>query len=71
MTFEYRKLRSRIIEKFGSQKNFAHKLGLSEIAFSNKMRGVTRFSTDDILKITDVLDIPKEDISEYFFCPKS
>lgn len=70
MSFEYNRLKGRIVEKVGSQKALAEKLGISEIAFSKKINGINRFSSDDIIKITEILNIPKEDIGDYFFTPK-
>ena len=38
MAFDYRKLKGRIIEKYGSQLNFADAYGISENTLSLKMR---------------------------------
>ncbi len=70
MAFEYRKLKGRIVEKVGSQNALAAILGISEVAFCRKMTGDTRFSTDDIVAIAKILDIPKEELGEYFFTPR-
>lgn len=67
MAFEYRKLKGRIIEKYGTQGKFAEILGLTETSVSRKMNMNTSFSTDDIIKWSELLEIPKEDIGEYFF----
>ena len=65
--FGYRKLRGRIIEKFGSQGKFAEHLNVSEVTVSNKLRGVTQFSQDDIVSWCEALDIPLENSGSYFF----
>ena len=70
MGFNFNKLRGRIIEKFGSQTAFVRAFGVSENTFSQKMNNKVRFSSDDILKITKMLDIPGEEIGEYFFATK-
>lgn len=70
MAFNYNKLRGRIIEKYKSQTAFVKAFGVSENTFSLKMNNKVRFSTDDITKITNMLDIPEIEIGEYFFTPK-
>lgn len=70
MAFDYSKLRGRMVEKFGSQTAFVRKFGVSENTFSQKMNCKVRFTSDDIVKITDMLDIPSDEIGVYFFTPK-
>lgn len=67
MAFEYRKLKGRIIEKYSSQAAFAAVLGTTEQTISRKMNAVTSFSTDDIKKWSELLDIKSNEIGEYFF----
>lgn len=67
MAFDYRKLKGRIIEKYGSQSNFADAYGISENTLSLKMRNKVRFTSDDIIAISDMLDIPENEIGSYFF----
>ena len=38
--YDYRKLRGRIREMFGTQANFAKKIGLSEVSVSNKLNNI-------------------------------
>ena len=68
--FDYSKLKGKIIEKYGTQTEFAKEFGVSKNSFSMKMNNKTSFSTNDILKITNMLNIDKEDISSYFFTQK-
>lgn len=70
MAFNYSKLKGRIVEKFGSQTAFVKAFGVSENTFSLKMNNKVRFTTDDITRITRMLDIPEEAIGEYFFTIK-
>lgn len=70
MCFDYSKLRGRIVEKLGSQRKLADRLGISKTVFSQKMTGNIRFTTDDITKISSILDIPSAEIGVYFFTPK-
>lgn len=67
MDFEYRKLRGRIIEKFNTYGKFAEYIGTSTVTVSNKLRGVTQFSQDDIVIWCKALDIPIADSGAYFF----
>lgn len=39
-TYDYRKLRGRIKEKFGTQAEFSKNIGLSEVSVSNKLNNV-------------------------------
>ena len=67
VSFEYRKLRGRIVEKFGTYGNFAEKINVSMVTVSNKLRGVTQFSQDDIVLWCEALEIPLSDSGAYFF----
>mgnify|MGYP004477056039 CR=1 FL=1 len=67
MSFDYSKLRGKIIEKYGSQTAFAKEFGISENVFSKKMNNKVRFNTDDMMKIKNMLDIPDSEINLYFF----
>jgi len=65
--YKYRKLRGRIIERYGTLSAFAKAVKLSEVSVSNKMTGNTGFSQDDISKWSSILDIPVEEYGSYFF----
>lgn len=70
--YDYSKLRGRIIEKVGSLKKYAELLNLSDTAISNKISNKTPFSQDEIFISSkkEVLDIPSDEISLYFFTQK-
>lgn len=65
--FDYSKLRGRIVEKCGSQKAFAGKIGISECTLTSKMMGYTYFNQKDIASAINVLDIDPGEVSSYFF----
>lgn len=65
--FNYSKLRGRIVEKCGSQKAFAGKIGVSECTLTSKMMGYTYFNQKDIAAAIEVLDIAPSEVSSYFF----
>lgn len=67
MSFEYRKLRGRIVEKFGTQSNFADAMGWSERTLSLKMNGARSWKQSDICKAIELLELTQEDIPRYFF----
>lgn len=66
-TYDYRKLRGRIKEKFGTQAEFSRKIGLSEVSVSNKLNNVVDWGQEEMENTISVLDIPYSDIHAYFF----
>jgi transcriptional regulator with XRE-family HTH domain len=71
MSFNYAKLRGRIVEKYGSQREFAEKIGMTNETLSRKMTGKTYFRQDEIYKIANLLGIGTEQLDDYFFCKLS
>lgn len=67
MAKTYNKLRGKIIEVFGSQREFAKELGMTEQSVTAKLNMRTDFSQGDIIKWCELLGIAHEDINEYFF----
>lgn len=67
MSFDFGKLRGRIVEKYGTQTAFVKAFGVSENTFSRKMNNKVRFNSDDIIRIIKMLDIPEQEINLYFF----
>ena len=65
--FSYAKLKGRIVEKYGSQRDFAKAIGISECSMTAKLRGHTYFSQPEIFKIVKVLDIDPKMVTSYFF----
>lgn len=65
--YEYRKLIGRIVEKYGTRKAFAEKLGISENSMSLKLNGKTGISQDEMNQWSDLLDIDVSEIGDYFF----
>ena len=70
MPFDYRKLRGRIIEKYGSQTGFAKAMGWSERTLSLKITGNRPWKQPDICKAIELLELTEEDIPLYVFTPK-
>lgn len=70
MTFNYNKLRRKIIEKFSTQLAFSRAMRLLERTLSLKLNGKIYFTQDEIALATELLGIPQEEIQVYFFTPK-
>lgn len=67
MVYDYSKLRGRIVEKFGTQNEFARKIGISKNAVSKKMNGITQFSQTDIELWCELLEINRTEIPDFFY----
>lgn len=67
MKFNYRKLKGRIVEIYGTHAAFAKAIGMSENSLSKKLTGKTQFKQGDIEKWCHLLQIPIEDAMLYFF----
>lgn len=65
--YDYRKLRGRIKEKFGTQSEFSKKLGLSEVSVSNKLNNIVDWGQEEMENAISILEIPNTDIRAYFF----
>lgn len=70
MAFDYSKLKGRIVEKFGTQANFADKMGMSERTLSLKLAGKRAWKQPEMREAITALDLLPEDIQEYFFKEK-
>ena len=68
--YDYSKLLGKISERFGSQKDFAHAIGLTERTVSLKLNGKVQWRQGEIDKACEVLEIPKHEIPCYFFSQK-
>ena len=65
--YTYRRLIGRIIEKYGTRKAFAQALGISENSMSLKLNNKTGFSSEDMTKWGELLDIDVAEFGSYFF----
>ena len=68
--YNLNKLKGRIIEKFGTQRNFAKAMGMSERTLSLKLDNQVDWKQSEIVKACELLEIPKEEIADYFFTLK-
>lgn len=67
MSHNYSKLLGRIVEKVGTQSNFADRMGLSERSISLKLNGKVGWKQGEIVKACEVLEINDHEIPAYFF----
>ncbi len=70
VVFDYRKLRGRIVEKYGTQGNFAKANKISDRSMSLKLNNGIGFSQKEIVLWCNQLDIPIDSIPTYFFTRK-
>ena len=68
--YDYSKLTGRIVEKFGTRKEFAKAVGLTPETISMRLSGKRDFSRDEIFHIAKLLEIPYNELEPYFFCVK-
>lgn len=67
MSFDYRKLKGRIVEKFGSQAAFASAMGISSKTMSEKLTNKVFFSQGEINTAMRLLGIKASELNAYFF----
>lgn len=61
------KLKGRIIEKYGSQYEFAKKIGRTQAFISKVLNGRTMLNQKDIIDWAEALEITIDNIGAYFF----
>ena len=66
-TYEYRKLKGRIVEKYGTQTAFAEAVGLSVNSMSKKMNCHVPITSTEIAEWSKLLDIKPEQYHEFYF----
>ena len=73
VSFDFRKLEGRIVERFGTRSAFAEKAGLTNQQLSARLNNKVDFDLSEIYRICtpELLDIPVADIPAYFFIPRS
>lgn len=70
MSANYSKLRGRIKEIYNTQNDFARALGIGKVSLSKRLNGKLDFTQSEISKSAELLKIPFESITEYFFDTK-
>ena len=67
MKFNHSKLLGRMREYGFTQETLAKKIGISESTLCGKLNSRAYFSTKEIDKICELLDIPNVEIGIYFY----
>lgn len=65
--FKHNKLRGRIVEKYGTMSRFADAANISMVSLSNKLNNKSRISREQIIKWSEILEIPPSEVPDYFF----
>lgn len=66
ITFNYSKLKGRIIEMYGTQTDFIDNISISEVTFIKKIKK-GYFTQQEIEEIMLKLDVPLTEVYAYFF----
>lgn len=69
--FDYRKLRGKIREAYGTQKSFCYAMHMNDATLSAKLNSKTPFSQDEICKAVQLLGVQSHEIPVYFFSQES
>lgn len=64
---DYKKLNDRIIQCYGTRKEFAKEIGYSKRSMSLRLNSKIGFTQAEIIKIAEILDIKPNEINDYFF----
>ena len=67
MCFDYKKLRGKIREVFGTQDNFARALGIGRVSLSQRLNNHLEFTQQEINQSCELLSIKKIELANYFF----
>lgn len=70
MAFDFRKLRGRIKELFGSEKAFAEAMEMAPSNLSARLNGKIQWGAVEIKRASDLLKIPDGEVVAYFFTPE-
>ena len=70
IVFDYSKLKGRIVEKYGTQRNFALANKITDRSMSLKLNNGIGLSQEEIITWCQMLEINVDEISAYFFNQK-
>lgn len=71
MSFNYSKLRGLLVEKNLTTAEFAKIIGIGTTQMSQRFTGATEFKQSEIKKAVEALNIPWDEIDDYFFSIES
>lgn len=67
---DYRKLKGKIKEVYDTNSNFARALGIDPVTLSYKLNNKSEWSSGEIAKACELLNIPLVEAHLYFFTLK-
>ncbi len=67
MSYDYSKLKGKIVEKYGSNAKFAEDMEWSERTLSLKLNNKVAWKQPEIVKAIELLSLNEEDSTRYFF----
>ena len=70
MDYDYSKLRGKIVEVFGTCREFTEAMSMGKTTMSAKLNNKTEWTQDEMIEAMDLLNIPHEDVVSYFFTHK-
>lgn len=70
MEFDYSELSGRITTKFKTRKSYAKAAEMPASSLSMKLNNKTAWTSPEIHTAIQLLEIPPEELSRYFFTPK-
>lgn len=65
--YNYSKLLGRMKESGYTQKTLAKAVGICEASLNQKLKNKGRFRQDEIVRMSEALDIPLAECDQYFF----
>lgn len=71
MRFNYSKLRGLLVEKGLTTHQFAEIIGVGPTSISQRLTGSLEFKQSEIAKAVSALQIPWEEVNDYFFLVES
>lgn len=71
MSFNFSKLRGRIVEKCGTLENFSKEMEITPTTLGKKLSGKSQWTCPEMVKACNVLDITGDEMTSYFFCRNS
>lgn len=70
MSYNFAKLRGRMVEKNVSSKDLADRIGMEAPGLSLRLNGKRQFRLNEVEAIVTALDIPEDQVAAYFFTRK-
>ncbi len=71
VAFDYSALRGRIVQYYGTIEKFADAIPMGRVTLYLKLQNKRPFTSDNIYKISKLLNMASEEINIYFFTEKS